>query len=121
MIIKSPSYTGPAIDDPEILQHLPAPLTELLHQINGFIIHRGALHVRGASHHPKWHSIRNIFIGDLALHRLYSEVMDTDVPFGQDCVGDQFLLRNNLVFRLDAEIGTIENLEITFEEFIISA
>lgn len=121
MTIKEPSYIGPPIDDDEILQHLPAPLSDLLHKINGFIIFRGALHVRGACHSPSWHSIRNIWIGSVALHKMYPEVRESDIPFGQDCVGDQFLLRNSIVCRLDAEIGKVESLEMPFEEFIISA
>jgi hypothetical protein len=120
-MIKNANYIGPAIDDHEILQQLPAPLTDLLHKINGFIIHRGALHVRGASLIPTWHSIRNIFVGNLALHKMYPEVTESDIPFGQDCIGDQFLLRNGIVCKLDAEIGSVESLEMSFEEFIISA
>ena len=121
MTIKEPGYIGPAIDDPEILQNLPAPFSDLLHKINGFIIHRGALHVRGATHIPTWHSLRNVFVGNLALHKMYPEVLESDIPFGQDCVGDQFLLRNEIVCRLDAEIGKVESLEMSFEEFITSA
>jgi hypothetical protein len=121
MMIKNASYVGPAIDDDEILEQLPRDLLELFRTINGFIIHRGALHVGGAIKNPSWHSIRTLLNGDRALHKMYPEVMESDIPFGQDCVGDQFLLRNSMVFRLDAEIGKLESLDMSFEEFIISA
>lgn len=121
MKIEGITYKGPTIDDEEVLQTLPLPFTALLREMNGFIIHRGALHVRGACHNPTWHSIRNVLFGDHALYHMYPEIKESDIPFGQDCVGDQFFLRSNFVYRLSAETGEIENLEMSFEQFIITA
>jgi len=115
------TYEGPAIDDHEILTHLPDDLGSLIHQINGFILSHGVLHIRGACLDPSWHAIRTVMMGNLALHNLYPIIHPTDVPFGQDCVGDQFLLRDNLVHRLSAETGEIENLGLHLDDFIQSA
>jgi hypothetical protein len=34
------------------------------------------------------------------------------VPFAEDCLGDQFLLREGRVWRLAAETGEVESLEV---------
>ena len=40
------TFTGPPIDDPDILGMLPTGLAGLLRQLNGFIQFHGGLHVR---------------------------------------------------------------------------
>ena len=49
MNVPSITWQGESIDDVEILRELPVSLVNLLREINGFILHQGALHVRGAS------------------------------------------------------------------------
>jgi hypothetical protein len=112
------TYQGPAIDDPELLALLPAALADLLRQTNGFILHGGALHVRGACRQPSWHSLRDAWLGADAFHRLYAEVKPEDVPFGQNCLGDQLLLRGDEVLFLPGETGEVEPFDMTFEELI---
>ena len=75
------TWTGPPIDDTELLDDLPADLRELLEQDNGWIAYGGALHVRGASKQPEWHSLRWAidFLGE---H--YDSFEPGDVPFAQD-------------------------------------
>ena len=101
------TYQGPDIDDAAILARVPAPLRRLLESANGFIQFGGGLHVRGACRRPHWHALRVAWDGDTALHALYAAVTPEDVPFAQDCVGDQFLLRDGEVLRLDGETGDI--------------
>ncbi len=115
------TYTGPAIDDPEILAKLPTALTALLEQTNGFIQFKGGLHVRGACLAPAWHSLRDAWVGPNAFHRLYPEVEQDDIPFGEDCLGDQFLLREGEVWRLFCETGELESLELSFKKFMKEA
>jgi hypothetical protein len=112
------SFTGPAIDDPEVLDQLPKELADLLQQYNGFIQFHGGLHVRGACLAPAWHSLREAWLGDSAFHRLYPEVLPDDVPFAEDFLGDQFFLRGGDVWRLYAETGEMESLEETFKVFM---
>jgi len=119
--LRNVTYQGPPLDDEEILGLLPLSYSSLLRQVNGFILLGGVLHVRGACHAPSWHSIRNTFWGDLALHKLYAVIAESDIPFGQDCVGDQFVLRKEIVHRLAAETGTIEDLKMTLDNFMMAA
>ena len=112
MELKHVTFTGPPLDDEEMLARLSANHAGLLRQINGFIQFEGGLHVRGACRAPAWHSLRDAWEGEAAFHRLYPEVRPEDVPFAEDCLGDQFLLRDGQVWRLWAETGEIESLEV---------
>jgi len=114
------TWKGPAPDDGDILSKLPADLNELLKQINGFIQFHGGLHVRGASLSPGWHSLREAWLGPQAFHRLYAKVRQSDVPFAEDFLGNQFLLRNGKVVLLEGETGEIEPLKLTMKEFFAS-
>ena len=102
------TFAGSAVDDPEVLSLLPEELKSLLRDTNGFVLFHGGLHVRGAVRSPAWHSIRALMEGEEALHKLYPSVMQADIPFAEDCVGDQFLLRARAVWCLQAETGEIE-------------
>lgn len=115
--LKHVTFTGPPLDDEDLLVRLPNALAELLWQINGFIQFHGGLHVRGACREPAWHSLRDAWDGEVAFHRLYPEVRPEDVPFAEDCMGDQFLLRNGQVWRLAAETGEIEPLDVGLAGF----
>lgn len=70
------------------------------------------INIRGASANPDWHSLRRVWIGEDCLSQLYPDVNDDDVPFAQDCLGDQFLLRSESVLRLHGETGEVEDLAI---------
>jgi hypothetical protein len=117
----SPSYAGSEITDTEILDRVPEDYCRLLHQTNGFILFDGGLHVRGAVSAPDWHSLRKVWLGDSALHKLFPAIKETDVPFAQDCLGDQFVLRAGIVHKLDGEIGDVESLAMSLETFLSHA
>lgn len=112
------TWTGPAVDDPELLAELPRELRGVLSAVNGFILYGGALHVRGAVREPAWHSLRACWTGADSPMVLYPAVQPGDVPFAQDCVGDQFLLRGGAVVRLAAETGEMEALGIPLLKFL---
>ena len=118
MELSGVTWVGPAIGDAEIVAELPGELRDVLASINGFILHGGALHVRGAVREPEWHSIRHAWRGADALSSLYPAVEPDDVPFAQDCVGDQFLLRGGRVVRLEAETGEVEDLALGLQRFL---
>lgn len=117
MQLEHVTFTGPPLDDGDLLDRLPANLAGLLRQINGFIQFHGGLHVRGACHQPDWHSLREAWDGADAFWRLYPAVHQTDVPFAEDCLGDQFLLRDGVTHRLAAETGEVESLGVGLREF----
>ncbi len=114
----NPLYIGSEITDPEMLNQVPEDYRRLLQQVNGSILFDGGLHIRGAVLSPEWHSLRKVWFGDFALYKLFPAIENTDVPFAQDCLGDQFLLRKNVVHKLDAESGEIESLRMDLETFL---
>lgn len=99
------------------LPNCPLDLQEVLRAANGFILFRGGLHVRGACSDPSWHSLQYVWDGDAAMSKLFVNVDRMDVPFAQDCMGDQFLLRGDAVARLSAEDGAVNGLGISLGEF----
>src|SRR5437879_5528113 len=117
MNISGITWRGESVDDVEILRELPPSFVRMLSDTNGFILHDGALHVRGASVTPEWHSLRVALQGPTAFHTLYESVHATDIPFAQDQVGDQFLLRDGRVFRLSGETGDIKPLADSLDDF----
>ncbi len=112
------TYTGDEVDDHETWQRLPADLRDVLRHTNGLVAYRGGFHLRGAVLDPAWHAISTVWDGALSLHRAYSDLRDTDVPFAQDALGDQYLLRDARVVRLWAETGDVEPLHITLAHFL---
>lgn len=118
MELRGITWSGPDPDDAQILGELPHELRGVLSAINGFVLFGGAMHVRGALHEPDWHSMRAHWRGPVALAALYPAVDADDVPFAQDCVGDQFLLRDGSVVRLCAETGDVEPLGMSLAEFL---
>lgn len=115
------TYSGPPVDDTEVLELLPADLRSMIEQENGFVAFRGGLHVRGACAVPSWHSLRGWWLGENSLADKYPLLRRGDIPFGQDAFGDQFLLREAKVWRLVAETGDLESLELSLVEFLSAA
>lgn len=56
--------------------------------------------------------------GEYALHLLYPDVRESDIPLAEDCFGDQYLLRDGLAIRLTAETGEIEEMNCDWAEFL---
>jgi hypothetical protein len=112
------TWAGPPIDDQQTFKQLPSDLTKLLESVNGFIQYGGALHVRGASQTPEWHSLRHAWESPDAFHRHYRTVKKSDVPFAQNALGDQYFIRDNDVYRLDTECDEIESLDMDLQTFM---
>ena len=112
------TWRGGPIDDTELLRELPPELGTLLNELNGCILQEGALHIRGASRTPEWHSLREVWKGPNALHNFYDALEPGDIPFAQDQLGDQFVLRDGSVFILSAETGELEPFTEDLDEFL---
>ena len=112
------TYPGAPLDDVGILEIIPLEYAQLLAQGNGFVAFGGALHVRGACTSPDWHSIRAAWEGPDALHRLFPAVDRDDAPFGQDALGNQFVLRGGAVHRLAAAGGAPNVLQILARDIV---
>ena len=112
------TFRGPEFDaDSPVIGDLPTNLVDLLRQINGFIQFGGGLHVRGVCGGPAWHSVAAVMVGPAALHKDYDVVLPTDAPFAQDCMADQFLLRDGVVCKLQSETGELRSLGLRLPQF----
>lgn len=111
------TFQGPELTDASILSQLPIDYVELLREMNGFIAFDGGFHLRGVCDNPAWHSLAEAWIGENSLHRLFPSVRKSDIPFGEDCMGDQFLLRESVVYRLSGESGDCESLGLSWQQF----
>jgi hypothetical protein len=118
MWLQQLTFVGPPVDEPSMLDVLPEDLRKLLAQVNGFIQFNGGLHVRGVCQTPAWHSLFEAWMGAEAFHSRYAAVSRQDIPFAQDSVGDQFLLRNGSVIKLFAETGEIEEQKLPLMAFL---
>ena len=118
MDIKNITFKGPPVDDWETYRRLPTNYRNLLKGINGFIQFNGGFHLRGACIAPNWHALATVWTGELSLSKLFSEIEPSDIPFGQDCFGDQYFLRKKIVHRLHGEDGTIETVKCGLFEFL---
>jgi len=113
------TYIGPKLDEEaEILAALPDNLVSLLKQINGFVQYGGGLHLRGVCNSPEWHSIGSMFHGKFALNKIYTSISEEDIPFAEDCVGDQFLIRDKEIIKLFSETGEIEKYGYGLSTFL---
>jgi len=111
-------YEGPDAGDGVDREGIPDVLAALLMVRNGLIAFHGGLHIRGIGAVPEWHSIEEVWRGEHALHKVYVEVLETDIPFAQDCFGDQYLLRDEAVVKLMAEMGYVEQIAENLGEFL---
>ena len=121
MTLQGVTYQGPKLETPQRLAGLPDDLFEILWQVNGFVAYAGGLHVRGMVDQPEWHSLDLYRSGEMALHKLYSGIEETDLPFGQDFLGNQFLLRRDEVWKLRADTGEIRSLSLDLPHFLEAA
>jgi hypothetical protein len=110
-------FRGPASFNTSVLSDLPSEYAATLHEINGFVAFDGGFHLRGICEEPAWHSLLAAWHGEEALHRLFPALLDSDVPFAEDCMGDQFVLRDSVVHRLAAETGVLQPMSLSWSQF----
>ncbi len=118
MIFDDVTYVGPPVDDQALLDELPGQLADILRQTNGLVACSGAFHLRGACSDPVWHSLRAAWRGPTAFAATYRSVHPGDIPFAQDALGDQYLLRESRVWRLSAESDEVEACAASLTEFL---
>lgn len=118
MEFKGVIYKGEEISDVELWKSLPADLKSYYRDVNGIIAYQGGLHIRGCVGNPDWHSLRQVWSGPWALHLHFNEIREKDIPFAQDCLGDQYFWRLGTVWRLFLDNGEVEDLELEFYDFL---
>ncbi len=122
MELSNVTFVGPHFEEGSaIAGALPDNLVGLLRQINGFILLEGGLHLRGVCSEPEWHSLAAVLTGPQAMHTLYPALRASDIPFAQDCVADQYVLRDRVVYKLEAETGNLVSLGQSLPEFLAAA
>ncbi|MCB0688962.1 MAG: hypothetical protein KDC53_20630, partial [Saprospiraceae bacterium] len=98
-------------------QDLPSELKSFYTEINGIVAYRGGLHIRGCVSGPDWHSLRYFWKGPKALYRQFASLRENDIPFAEDCLGDQYFWRLGTVWRLFFDNGDVEDLELELYDF----
>ncbi|MCB0664757.1 MAG: hypothetical protein KDC80_02995 [Saprospiraceae bacterium] len=111
------TYKDEMITDQATLQRLPPDLKNFYREINGLVAYQGGLHIRGCVKDPSWHSLRRVWSDDWALHRKFATLTEHDVPFAQDCLGDQYFWRLGTIWRLYWDDGEVEDLELELYDF----
>lgn len=111
-------YKGAKPDDFETFRKLPEELSSFMEQVNGATILFGGFTFKGCLHTPKWLSLREVWMGEYALYKTYPSLTENDIPFGQDVFGDQYILRERIVFRLLAEQGILESYQCSLPVFL---
>ncbi len=121
MVLTGVTFLGPELAEDDALDRLIPSHRALLTELNGFIAFRGGLHLRGIGRMPSWHDLDAVWTGSFALHTLFDEVRPGDVPFAQDFRGDQFLLREGRVQRLEVKSGALQDLKLDLDQFLNAA
>jgi hypothetical protein len=111
-------FVGDSPARQESLRSLPRELALLYSKANGFIALNGGFHLRGLCSDPSWHSLEFAWIGESSFASQYPEVLPDDIPFAQDCFGDQFIYRSGNIFKLTGETGEVDLLCKSLDKFI---
>lgn len=115
---KGVTYINHEIQDTELFDELPADLKAFYTDINGLVAYNGGFQMRGCGTGPSWNSLEDAWKGDQAFYHTYKNLRSTDIPFAQDCLGDQFIYRSGSIWHLLTETGELDDLELDFDEFI---
>lgn len=103
------------------LEAIPEALAQILSVLNGFILWNGALHIRGLCDAPSWHSLQAANDRTIGFQSAYRALVSNDLVFAEDCVGDQFFLREGNVYQLYAETGDIDHRSDELGTFLSQA
>ncbi|MGB1004636.1 MAG: SMI1/KNR4 family protein, partial [Salibacteraceae bacterium] len=111
-------YMNQECDNPELVDNLPLEMKAFYKEVNGLVAYNGGFQIRQIGTGPTWNSLENYWTGENALHKIYPNLSPDDIPFAQDCMGDQYVFRGGSVWQLLTETGDLDDLELEFDEFI---
>ena len=111
-------YINHEVQDTEIYDLLPPEMQDFYDEINGLVAYNGGFQIRGCGTGPTWNSLDEAWKGENAFHKTYPNLKPEDIPFAQDCMGDQYVFRAGSVWHLLTETGELDDLELEFDEFI---
>ena len=121
MEFKGVTFRSDEMMDEVLLAKLPEDLQEFYQVTNGIVAYNGGLHMRSCINSDNWNSLSRYWTGEKALHLTYANLLSSDIPFAQDCVGDQYFLRDDVVWLLGAETGEVMDMETDLDGFIENA
>jgi len=101
----------------DVPAEFPADLKTSLAIANGVVAFGGALHIRGLSRAERWHDILEVWTGSHSLATRYPRIRQSDIPFAENCLGDQFIWRDGAVLQLIAETGELESVDASLRTF----
>ena len=111
-------YINQEIDNMELLELLPPDMKLFYQEVNGLVAYNGGFQIRGIGTQPSWNSLEEAWNGANAFHKTYPNLSPDDIPFAQDCLGDQYVYRAGSIWQLLTETGELDDLELDFDEFI---
>ena len=115
---KGITYLNHEIDNTEVLDLLPPDMKLFYQEVNGLVAYNGGFQIRGIGTQPSWNSLEDAWKGENAFHKTYPNLNSDDIPFAQDCLGDQYVYRAGSIWQLLTETGELDDLELDFDEFI---
>jgi hypothetical protein len=115
---KGITYINHEIQETELFDELPVDIKAFYSEINGLVAYNGGFQMRGCGTGPSWNSLEDAWKGAHAFHHTYSNLKPSDIPFAQDCLGDQYIYRSGSIWHLLTETGELDDLEIDFDEFM---
>jgi hypothetical protein len=118
MDFKGVTYQSIEPLDETLMERLPEDLQDFYRVCNGLIAFNGGLHIRSCVQGDTWISLGRYWTGEKALHKVYPNLLTSDIPFAQDCVGDQFFMRDDTVWLLSTETGEVMDMEVELDEFL---
>jgi hypothetical protein len=111
-------YINHEILDEETYELLPKEMQAFYDEVNGLVAYNGGFQIRGVGTGPSWNSLDEAWKGENAFHKTYKNLSPDDIPFAQDCMGDQYVFKAGSVWHLLTETGELDDLELEFDEFI---
>ena len=115
---KGITYINHEMHDTETFDLLPSEMKDFYKEINGLVAFNGGFQIRTCGTAPTWISLDEAWKGKNAFHKTYSKLSPDDIPFAQDCMGDQYVYKAGSVWHLLTETGELDDLELDFDEFI---
>lgn len=100
------------------MQEIPTEYKRYLESGQPLWLYHGNLQIRGLSVEPRWNNLHRYWLGERAFHKAYNSLLETDIPFAQDCFGDQFILRKEIVFKLQCESDDYEKTGLSFSQWL---
>lgn len=96
---------------------LPTEFNSFSHFKEGAWLYKGGLQVRGVDPSHEILDLHKYWQGDSSINDQYDILLDADIPFAQDCFGDQFIYREGEILLLSAECGELEHISESLSSF----